>query len=592
MQQTGGIFQAGPSGNFLIHGGEFVQHNHAPNVHNCYDADDGFKHLQAHVAPTAYASQQDGDAPKCHPNTRTAILSAIMEWVLVATMGLQWILWVNGAAGAGKSAIARSVVDLCLQREIVVVRFFFFRTDPTRNSNKPVVATLAYQLIQSIPALDSIMTPKIRSNPLIFQESLETQFKVLIFESLRQLHEESPFAKPVVFLVDGVDECAGYENQANLIHTIAEFVAEKSVPLIAIFSSRTELQLQMAFNIPKVDGILRRLPLDTDYRAAEDIRIFLDDSFSKIKTTHPFRSSIDPAWPAPPLVQEIVNKSSNQFVYASVVVKFISSPRLHPVRQLDIVRGLRPAGELTPFAQLDALYRHIFSQIQDITHVTAILAVAILSNIPEHWHICEILDVVDDDIDIALADLTSVVSHEDTRITFLHASLPDFLLDQSRAQKYYIDKGVWCEQFAVTFMSKSLRNLHMLTVYLGLAKCTPRLRETLYRFHLPDHPYYLDDFSEILYYITTVHHMDFGDEGELYRHHLNLIVRHMDKHDPDAIQHLGERHEIAWILADISNEKKAADREKTDLPVEEKTPKKASFSVRSKSRLARFLRKQ
>lgn len=39
MQQTGGVFQAGPGSNFLIQGGEFVQHNHVPNVHNCYDAD-------------------------------------------------------------------------------------------------------------------------------------------------------------------------------------------------------------------------------------------------------------------------------------------------------------------------------------------------------------------------------------------------------------------------------------------------------------------------------------------------------------------------------------------------------------------------
>ncbi len=82
--------------------------------------------LKPHVAPSAYASQQEGDAPKCHPNTRTAILTAIMDWVLAATMGLQWILWLNGAAGAGKSAIARSVIDLCLEQQIVIARFFFF----------------------------------------------------------------------------------------------------------------------------------------------------------------------------------------------------------------------------------------------------------------------------------------------------------------------------------------------------------------------------------------------------------------------------------------------------------------------------------
>ena len=140
-----------------------------------------------------------------------------MDWVLVATMGLQRILWINGAAGAGKSAIARSIVDMCLKREIDIARFFFFRMDSTRNTIQPFVATLAYQLIRSIPALDAIISPKIQSDPLIFNESLETQFDVLIFKSLQQLHRECPLKTPIVFLVDGIDECSGHENQVNII---------------------------------------------------------------------------------------------------------------------------------------------------------------------------------------------------------------------------------------------------------------------------------------------------------------------------------------------------------------------------------------
>ena len=391
----------------------------------------------------------------------------------MTTARLQWILWINGAAGAGKSAIGRSVVELCVEKDIVVVWFFFFRTDPTRNTFKPVVATLAYQLIQSIPALDSIITPKIQSNPLIFQQSLETQFKVLIFESLKQFHKESPLQKPIVFLVDGVDECSGDDNQVNVIHTIARFVSEKSVPFIVIFASRTESQLRMAFDEPKVDCILWRLPLDTDYRAADDIRLFLNDSFSKIKRTHPFRTSIQPEWPTPLLLQEIVDKSSNQFIYASVVIKFISLPRLHPVQQLEIVRGLRPAGALTPFAQLDALYQHIFFQVHDITRATEILAARMFHGAYK-FDICNNLDITNDDITVALGDLTSVVLYDEDQITFLHASLPDFLLDESHAQQYYINKGLWCEQLAIKFVSKgkgcmllpSLTYLNNLIIFL------------------------------------------------------------------------------------------------------------------------------
>ena len=84
-----------------------------------------------------------------------------------------------------------------------------------------------------------------------------------------------------------------------------------------------------------------------------------------------------PDWPCNTDVQEIVQKSSGQFIYSSVVINFVPSPRHHPARQLEIIRGLRPAGKLTPFAQLDVLYRHILSQIQDIDRTFLVLAWAI-----------------------------------------------------------------------------------------------------------------------------------------------------------------------------------------------------------------------
>ena len=241
-----------------------------------------------------------------------------------------------------------------------------------------------------------------------------------------------------------------------LVRTISDFVSEKAVPLIVMFSSRAESHLKMAFNSSQINDVLQRLHLDNDYLAADDIRLFLNHSFTEIKKMHVFKSSIDHDWPAPSLIQEIVDKSSCQFIYASVVVKFISSPRHHPVQQLEIVRGLRPAGGLAPFAQLDALYQHIFSQVQDLSRVTAILAVAILSNFPYITHLCSMLDISEDDIDVAIADLTSLVSNNAGEVAFLHASLPDFLLDQSRAHRYYIDRGLWCTQFSGVFMFKRL----------------------------------------------------------------------------------------------------------------------------------------
>ncbi len=74
-----------------------------------------------------------------------------------------------------------------------------------------------------------------------------------------------------------------------------------------------------------MDGILTQIPLDNNYYANEDILRFLNDSFKNIKQTHPHGESLNADWPHPSHVQDIVCKSSGQFIYASAVINFLSS---------------------------------------------------------------------------------------------------------------------------------------------------------------------------------------------------------------------------------------------------------------------------
>ncbi len=253
---------------------------------------DGFKHLQAHVAPTAYATQQAGDAPMCHPNTRTAVLDDIWNWIFAFTTRIHCVLWLYGAAGAGKSAICRSMVDRCLREQVIIARFFFFRADPSRNTINPVVATLVNQLIKQIPGLESIVIPLIRLDSLIFKHSFATQFEMLIYEPLRQLHRESPFQQAIVLLLDGVDECDGEENQIMLINTLIDLLRSQDIPIIVLFASRTEVAIKSQFQLPKASAVTHPLALDNHYLPDEDIRTFLVDSFADIHASHPFKHLI------------------------------------------------------------------------------------------------------------------------------------------------------------------------------------------------------------------------------------------------------------------------------------------------------------
>ncbi|KJA16996.1 hypothetical protein HYPSUDRAFT_103993, partial [Hypholoma sublateritium FD-334 SS-4] len=213
--------------------------------------------------------------PKCHPNTRQAVLDEIMNWIILAVTRIHWVLWLNGAAGAGKSAIGRSIVELCIQRNIPIARFFFFRTDSTRNNINHLVATLVHQLLQSIPDLKPIIIPRIESDSLIFTKSLKTQFEFLIFGPLRELKRTFLHLRTLVLLFDGVDECNSKVDQATIIRIIADSVSSNSTPAVAFFASRTEDQISTVFRSAALSNITRNLALDNTYLPDNDIRLFL-----------------------------------------------------------------------------------------------------------------------------------------------------------------------------------------------------------------------------------------------------------------------------------------------------------------------------
>lgn len=354
----------------------------------------------------------------------------------------------NGAAGAGKTAIGQSVAELCVARGILVASFFFFRTDPTRNTIMPVVATLVYQIIQILPSVKDHILSIVERNPLIFQQSFETQLEELLIRPLRGLRT-SGLAWRLLLIIDGIDECNGLNHQIDLVSTTAKVLAAKDVPVIVMFGSRAENHLKMAFNSPKVGINLLRMPLDDHYLPDNDIHLFLDDGFINVKQTHPFGHLIERAWPAEIIVREIVNKSSGQFIYAAVVMKFVSLPTAHPAQQLEIVRGLRPTGAATPFAQLDALYRHIFSCVQNIQQATSFLAFIILGQSTDIAWIALFFGLTPTDVHVALADLASVITCEEHTLRILHASLPDFLLDRTRSGEFHVSASAWGTQLAI-----------------------------------------------------------------------------------------------------------------------------------------------
>ncbi|KAF9471699.1 hypothetical protein BDN70DRAFT_998531 [Pholiota conissans] len=300
------------SQNVVISGGSFA------NVIPVYDRR-GLKLLTKHVAHTAFHnSAQRIDPPRCHPKTRKEVLDIMFEWIMRSEHRGEWIMWLNGAAGAGKSAIMQSLAERCLAYEslIVVASFFFFRSDSTRNSIGPLVATLAYQLIQAIPEVSDDIQHVVGENPLIFNQAIETQLQQLIVQPYLRLpaHLRLPF---VVF-IDGLDECVDHIEQATLIKVFANISRTHDACIVFLIASRREPQIETAFGKKRVTGILQTISLDqlSVTQTTSDIWSFVTAKFNDIKKTHLRKHYLPADWPQESSIETIVNKSSGQFIYA------------------------------------------------------------------------------------------------------------------------------------------------------------------------------------------------------------------------------------------------------------------------------------
>ena len=108
----------------------------------CY-AGIGLNILEEHVALDAFHNSAERfDPPKCYPKTQEAILAKIEAWVKERPEnGDTLVLWMYGPAGAGKSAIAQSIAELC--EALLAAAFFFSRTSVGRNGSSRLVATIS-----------------------------------------------------------------------------------------------------------------------------------------------------------------------------------------------------------------------------------------------------------------------------------------------------------------------------------------------------------------------------------------------------------------------------------------------------------------
>ncbi|KAJ7885911.1 hypothetical protein B0H14DRAFT_2338471, partial [Mycena olivaceomarginata] len=430
--------------------------------------------------------------PARHPGTGTRVLEMLRAWS-VDRSPESTILWLYGAAGMGKSAIAQMFAGYLHKQGRLGVSFFFRRGHPKRGTWDGLFATLAYQLATSVSELLFPIQQAVEADKLIVGRAMMVQFQKLLSYPFQNT---STLQFIPVILIDGLDECKDHKIQQQILHLFITTIRDHRLPVRLLITSRPEPHILETLESGNISAICRHSELCADDSAYTDIMIYLHHEFSRIY--HEFRArgiDLGPNWPAPEAVVHLVKKSSGIFIYAATVIRFIGDEYTHPAERLTAVLRLDPRST----APLDDLYTEILSVVAPDTTRLRVLHTIWQDSQDNHFtmrpeHIETLLLLPPGSSRRALRALHSLFRLPPmyTSCSFpqivrpLHASLGDYLGDPRRS-------GRWC-------VSVSWLHSDFLHCVLRLLSSSPNTVDTR-NFHTCDSYAY---FGPVLLSLTLI----------------------------------------------------------------------------------------
>lgn len=409
----------------------------------------------------------------CLPNTRTDVLKFVVDWAN-DTKSEQKMLWIHGLAGSGKSALSTTIANT-FRDSGQLGAFLFFDRDVTERSNPTVVIrTLAHQLGTSDPRIGATIRTSIERNPNITMSPLTRQFRKLVLEPLSELE----YNTTIVVVLDALDECGTADEREALLTVLTEDFIDIPLVLRIIITSRAELDIFNAFEY------VFAYELDiTSQRNSDDILSYFRHRMALIwtKRRH-LRLGTD--WPGNDIVQQLVQRASGLFVWASTASKFIDGH--DPRRRLDIILSGDTASGAE--AALDALYKTAMDSVdcwddEDfVADFRVIMGTILLARVPlSGATIDALLHLPENRPCMNTISLLGCLLQQSPAVRVLHPSFADFLTTEERC-----GKGIWYFDQSAFHHYLFCRCLDRMNAFLERNMCNMTLAADLRSESLPD----------------------------------------------------------------------------------------------------------
>ncbi|KAF1978793.1 hypothetical protein BU23DRAFT_524319 [Bimuria novae-zelandiae CBS 107.79] len=398
--------------------------------------------------PTAEGASFDSHMEEhnstCLPDTRTELLHHIQGWA--KDKNGNPIFWLNGAAGTGKSTIARTVARAFADQQQLGASFFFKRGEGERGNATRFFTTIATQLARRLSELGSGVKKAIEADPVISEKALKDQFEKLILQPL--LNVAHPPVLVLLIVIDALDECEQDSDIQVILQLLSRTRDLKSVSLRVFVTSRPELHIRLGFKkLPNgtfEDLILHEVAKQT---IQHDIRVYFEHELGRVREER----SLSSGWPRKDQVEALVEQAVPLFIFAATACRYIADRRDNPKKRLDIILGYRKA----KVSKLDATYLPILNQLfheedeEDKERWACefreiVGSIVVLETPLSTASLARLLHISKDDISCRLDSLHSVLSipdRDDMPVRLLHLSFREFLVDASKKKSpFWVDE--------------------------------------------------------------------------------------------------------------------------------------------------------
>ena len=391
----------------------------------------------------------------CLDGTGTDALRRLKRWSK-NEQGHQ-VFYLYGAAGTGKSTIAKTFAEINSAEGNIGAVFFCSRDSEDRRNLRAIFPTLAFQLVHQYPQFREQLLQVLTVNTDIRRESLCSQMEKFIVGPLKAARIQT------VIVIAALDECGDEEAGSAILSVLSRYVGE--IPHVKFFLTGRQKPTFLSRILPESPLTVEMFGLhDTGRSSADrDVKLFFGTQLTDIAKARGDCGPIE-NWPSSRDINALCERAAGLFAYASTVVKFVASESRSPATSLNLVTSLpRPVRGGKKETSLHELYALILRQASLDIHAdheefcdrfrSVVGALVLLFNPLPMGALSSLLGVPDIPTTLhPLRSLLLIPTGGADPVQFFHKSFPDFLTDpgECKDERFFIDPPVHHRQILLS----------------------------------------------------------------------------------------------------------------------------------------------